>query len=114
VHAVLDRHGLVQRGRQRRRHKAQGTPPSAGRAANDLWCTDFKGELKLGNGRYRYPWPYDLGCIDLQLQDTANHRQPVRREVVTHVLGTNRYPCLRNGPQESWRALEDSNLRPAD
>ena len=30
VHAVLDRHGLVKRGRQRRRNKAQGdgTPPS--------------------------------------------------------------------------------------
>jgi hypothetical protein len=30
VHAVLDRHGLVKRGRQRQRHKAQGTPLSAG------------------------------------------------------------------------------------
>jgi len=25
------------------------------RSANDLWCTDFKGEFKLGNGRYCYP-----------------------------------------------------------
>jgi hypothetical protein len=24
-------------------------------AANDLWCADFKGEFKLGNGRYCYP-----------------------------------------------------------
>ena len=22
---------------------------------NDLWCADFKGEFKLGNGRYCYP-----------------------------------------------------------
>ena len=22
---------------------------------NDLWCTDFKGEFKLGDGRYCYP-----------------------------------------------------------
>jgi len=22
---------------------------------NDLWFADFKGEFKLGNGRYRYP-----------------------------------------------------------
>ncbi len=28
VHAVLDRHGLVRRARQRRRHKAHGTPLS--------------------------------------------------------------------------------------
>jgi hypothetical protein len=26
-----------------------------------------------------------------------DNRQPVRSEVVTHVLGTIRYPCLRAG-----------------
>lgn len=53
IHAVLDRHGLVQR--QRLRHRATGTALSAGDAPNDLWCADFKGEFKLGNGRYCYP-----------------------------------------------------------
>ena len=37
------------------RHRARGTPLSAGAAPNDLWCADFKGEFKLGNGRYCYP-----------------------------------------------------------
>ena len=55
VHAVLDRHGLVKRGRQRRRNKAQGTPLSKALLPNDLWCTDYKGEFKLGNGQYCYP-----------------------------------------------------------
>src|SRR5690606_3209208 len=55
VHAVLDRHGLVKRARQRRRCKAEGTQLSSAAAANDLWCADFKGEFKLGNGRYCYP-----------------------------------------------------------
>jgi transposase InsO family protein len=54
VHAVLDRHGLVKRARQRR-NKAEGTPLSQAFVANDLWCADFKGEFKLGNGRYCYP-----------------------------------------------------------
>jgi transposase InsO family protein len=54
VHAVLDRHGLVDRAR-RRRNRAEGTPLSQAVAPNDLWCTDFKGEFKLGNGRYCYP-----------------------------------------------------------
>ena len=45
VHAVLDRHGLVKRARQRRRNKAQGTPLSS---PNHLWCADYKGEFKLG------------------------------------------------------------------
>jgi transposase InsO family protein len=54
VPAVLDRHGLVARAR-RRRGRAEGTPLSAGTAPNDLWCADYKGEFKLGNGRYCYP-----------------------------------------------------------
>ena len=54
VHAVLDRHGLVKRAR-RRRHKAEGTPLSPGRVPNQLWCADFKGEFRLGTGRYCYP-----------------------------------------------------------
>src|SRR5216117_3075225 len=54
IHAVLDRHGLVKRG-GRPRHRARGTPLSEGAMPNDLWCADFKGEFKLGNGRYCYP-----------------------------------------------------------
>src|SRR5207344_3074120 len=54
IHAVLDRHGLVKRGGGPR-HRARGTPLSEGTAPNDLWCADFKGEFKLGNGRYCYP-----------------------------------------------------------
>jgi transposase InsO family protein len=54
VHAVLDRHGLVQRARVRK-NRANGTPLSAGAVPNALWCADFKGEFKLGNGRYCYP-----------------------------------------------------------
>jgi len=54
IHAVLDRHGLVRR-MGRKRHKAQGTPLSSGANPNDLWCTDFKGEFRLGDGRYCYP-----------------------------------------------------------
>jgi transposase InsO family protein len=54
VHAVLHRHGLVKvAGRPRQR--ATGTALSAGGAPNALWCADFKGEFKLGNGQYCYP-----------------------------------------------------------
>src|SRR6202035_3609824 len=54
IHAVLDRHGLVKRGGGPR-HRARGTPLSEGSLPNDLWCADFKGEFKLGNGQYCYP-----------------------------------------------------------
>jgi transposase InsO family protein len=54
IHAVLHRHGLV-RALRRPRQRAHGTALSPGTAPNDLWCADFKGEFKLGNGRYCYP-----------------------------------------------------------
>jgi transposase InsO family protein len=54
IHAVLHRHGLV-KGIGRPRQRPSGTPLSAGAAPNDLWCADFKGEFKLGNGQYCYP-----------------------------------------------------------
>ena len=54
VHAVLDRHGLVSRGRKRRYH-AQGTALSNPLQPNDLWCADYKGEFMLADKRYCYP-----------------------------------------------------------
>lgn len=68
VHAVLDRHGLVSRGRKRR-YKAQGTALSKPRLPNELWCADYKGEFMLADRRYCYPLTitdfasrYLLGC----------------------------------------------------
>jgi putative transposase len=54
VHAVLDRHGLVQR-KSKRRARAQGTPLSWPDAPNALWCADYKGEFMLADRQYCYP-----------------------------------------------------------
>jgi len=54
IHAVLHRHGLV-KAVGRPRYHAEGTPLSSGATPNELWCADFKGEFKLGNGQYCYP-----------------------------------------------------------
>jgi transposase len=54
IHALLDRHGFVER-RGRARRRAQGTPLSLGQTPNELWCTDYKGEFLLGNRQYCYP-----------------------------------------------------------
>src|SRR5689334_1835373 len=54
VHAVLDRHDLVNR-RTRRRYRAEGTALSKPRMTNDLWCADYKGEFMLADKRYCYP-----------------------------------------------------------
>jgi putative transposase len=55
VHAVLDRHGLVTRGRRRNLYKAEGTQLSTPTRPNDLWCADYKGEFMLADKRYCYP-----------------------------------------------------------
>jgi transposase InsO family protein len=51
----MKREGLVEPRRRRsgqRRHSAGLTTPDR---PNDVWCADFKGEFRLGNGRYCYP-----------------------------------------------------------
>jgi putative transposase len=52
VHAVLDRYGLVKRGR-RPRHHTQGTTLSKPTRPNE--CADYKGEFMLADRRYCYP-----------------------------------------------------------
>src|ERR1700683_1009888 len=54
VHAVLDRHGLVTR-RRDRRYRAEGTLLTNAQSPNDLWCADYKGEFMMGNKQYCYP-----------------------------------------------------------
>jgi len=54
IHAVLHRNGLV-KPLGRPRSRATGHGLSTGARPNDLWCADFKGEFKLGDGRYCYP-----------------------------------------------------------
>ena len=55
VHCVLDRHGLVDKHKRRNRYQATATYLSTPRQANDLWCTDFKGQFKVKNGNYCFP-----------------------------------------------------------
>jgi transposase len=54
IHAVLDRHGLVEHARARR-PRAPGTPLGEAAAPNDIWGTDFKGEFRLGDRRWCFP-----------------------------------------------------------
>lgn len=64
MHAVLDRHGLVAHAwRRRQGSKAEGTELLHAVEPNELWCADFKGEFKLGNGRY---------CCPLTVTDQAS------------------------------------------
>ena len=52
---ILAKHGLAQGKKRRRYPKSTGTPLGHAQAPNDIWCADFKGEFRLGNGQYCYP-----------------------------------------------------------
>jgi len=72
VHAVLARNGLVKGRGGARRQRLQGTPLEAARTPNELWCTDYKGEFRMGDQHYCYPLTvtdfatrYLIGCEGL-------------------------------------------------
>ena len=52
---LLHRHGLVRRKAVRRAIGHPGKPTSLILSPNHVWCADFKGQFRMGNGRYCYP-----------------------------------------------------------
>jgi len=53
---ILERNGLIVRKRRRKHHApVEHSALSVPSKPNDLWCIDFKGQFRLGNGRYCYP-----------------------------------------------------------
>jgi transposase InsO family protein len=52
---ALKRHGLVKTRRRRRYVPLPTTSRHLALAPNQVWCADFKGQFRLGNGRYCYP-----------------------------------------------------------
>ena len=52
---MLKKRGLVSPKRPRSKALVSYSPLCHARAPNDVWCVDFKGQFRLGNGRYCYP-----------------------------------------------------------
>ncbi len=76
--ALLKRRGLIRRRTPRRVIGHPGKPPALIVTPNQVWCADFKGQFRMGNGRYCYPLTvtdgfsrYLLGCHGLP--STAVH-----------------------------------------
>jgi putative transposase len=55
LHRILERHGRVRRRRRSRIRAHPGRPQTPITGPNVVWSVDFKGQFKLGNGRYCYP-----------------------------------------------------------
>lgn len=52
---VLAEHGLIVPRRWRKRHTPLPTRLREATAANEVWCIDYKGQFRLGDGNYCYP-----------------------------------------------------------
>lgn len=52
---ILHRHGLIPKQRKRRVIGHPGKPAASMVGPNHVWCADFKGQFRMGNGQYCYP-----------------------------------------------------------
>lgn len=73
VWAILKRHDLVPARAKRRQVPPHTAPLVHATGPNALWCADFKGQFRLGNGRYCYPLTvtdaysrFLVGCVALE------------------------------------------------
>lgn len=52
---ILTRNHVVRRRMRRKTYTPYDSPLRTAVRPNDVWCADFKGQFKLGNGRWCYP-----------------------------------------------------------
>jgi putative transposase len=64
---LLKKRGLLQARKRRARPLVTYSPLCHAKTANDVWCVDFKGQFRLGNGRYCYPLTITDACSRMLL-----------------------------------------------
>jgi len=52
---ILRKRGLITPRKRRSRVPGHEAPLRDAKAPNDLWCVDYKGQFRMGNGEYCYP-----------------------------------------------------------
>jgi putative transposase len=80
---ILKRHGMIAKKRRRRAIGHPGAPTTHILSPNEVWCADFKGQFKTGDGLYCYPLTvtdgysrFLLGCQGL-LSTSVTDAKPV-------------------------------------
>lgn len=81
IYDILKRHGLVATKKRRRAIGHPGKPNTRIDSPNQVWCADFKGQFKTGDGIYCYPLTvtdgysrFLLGCQSLHATAVAEAR----------------------------------------
>ncbi len=85
INRILRREGLLRSRRKRQRVPPHDKPFAPVHQPNELWSIDFKGQFKLGNGKYCYPLTvmdhhsrYLIGCEGL----TGTRHQDTRQAFI--------------------------------
>jgi putative transposase len=71
VSAIFAKYGLSRTRQARRRTPPYTDPFSDAGLPNDLWCADFKGDFRTGDGRRCYPLTMTDACSRMLLRCTA-------------------------------------------
>ena len=107
---LFDRAGLTRPRRRRKRMPAQSFPYQAVRAANDVWCMDFKGWFLTGDGTQVEPLTlsdahsrYLIGCEPVGRSDAAHVWPVLARAFREH--GLPRALRSDNGPPFASRGV---------
>jgi transposase InsO family protein len=95
IGTILVRRGLVQRRKRRQRHQPTATALRAAAAPNEVWCIDYKGQFRLGDGTYCYPLTitdqfsrFILGCEGMAAISDEEARSVCEEIFSTHGLPT--------------------------
>lgn len=103
ISAWLLARGLIERQRHRPRQRSQPTALHPAAAPNDVWCVDYKGQFRLGDGSYCYPLTvtdqasrFLLGCDAMAAVDEDQAREAMTAIFVKH--GLPRFMRSDNGP----------------
>jgi transposase InsO family protein len=99
---VLAEHGLIEARRKRRRHIPLPTGHREVAAPNEVWCIDYKGQFRLGDGSYCYPLTitdkfsrFILGC-----EGMAAISDEAAREVCEEIFRIQGVPAVMHSDME--------------
>jgi transposase InsO family protein len=92
---MLVRKGLIERKPGRLRHRPRPSTLTPATTPNDVWCTDYKGQFRLGDRSYCYPLTvtdqysrYILGCDGMAAIDEEQARDSFEMIFREHGLPT--------------------------
>lgn len=90
---ILAKNGLVAPRKRRQRHEATRSGLREAKGPNEVWCIDYKGQFRLGDGTYCYPLTltdqysrYILACEGMAAISDEGAREACEEAFRTHGL----------------------------